>query len=203
MRDLAPRLPPERMRRLWQICAHLHGSLLNLSKLSGSLGVTGNTVRSYIDLLQGTFMLRVLPSDTPNVRKRLVRTRRVYVRDTGILHALLSIRTHDDLFGHPVYGASFEGFAIEQLLASARGYQASFYRTSSGAEMDLVLRRGSRTLAFEFKASSAPRVSRGFWNALDDLQPDATFVVAPVDETWPLAEGVRVVPPTELHALVA
>jgi len=194
------RMPPARLGRLWKMCAHIHGSLLNASKLADSLGVTSHTVRSYIDLLEHTFMLRVLLPDAPNLKKRLVKSPKIYIRDSGILHALLDIRTHDDLLSHPILGASFEGFAMENILAFAKDYEPSFYRTSAGAEIDLILRRGRRTLAFELKSSSVPRVSKGFWNALDDISPDEAYVVAPVKESYPMKGSVMVSPLQEIIA---
>jgi predicted AAA+ superfamily ATPase len=122
----------------------------------------------------------------------LVKSPKIYIRDSGILHGLLDIRTHDDLLSHPVVGASFEGFAMENILASAKGYDPSFYRTGAGAEIDLVLRRGRRVLAFELKSSTVPRVAKGFWNALEDISPEDAYVVAPVKESYPLKHGVTV-----------
>jgi len=194
------RMPPARLGRLWKMCAHVHGSLLNVSKLADSLGVSSHTVRSYIDLLEQTFMLRVLLPDSPNLKKRLVKSPKIYIRDSGILHALLDIRTHDDLLSHPVVGASFEGFAIENILAFAKNYEPSFYRTSAGAEIDLVLRKGRRILAFELKSATVPRVSKGFWNALSDISPDEVHVVAPVKEAYPMKGGVMVSPLEEVIA---
>ena len=194
------RMPPTRLGRFWKMCAHLHGSLLNASRLADSLGVSSHTVRSYMDLLEHTFMLRVLLPDTPNSKKRLVKSPKIYIRDSGILHTLLDIRTHDDLLSHPTLGASFEGFAMESILASARHYEPSFYRTSAGAELDLILRRGRRILAFEFKSSTVPRVSKGFWNALDDISPDEAYVIAPVKESYPIKGGVMVNPLQEIMA---
>ena len=188
------RMPPARLGRLWKMCAHIHGSLLNASKLADSLGVSSHTIRSYIDLLEHTFMIRVLLPDAPNLKKRLVKSPKIYIRDSGILHALLDIRSHDDLLSHPVVGASFEGYAMENILASARGYEASFYRTGAGAEIDLVLRRARRVLAFELKSATVPRVSKGFWHAVEDISPDAAFVVAPVRESYPLKNDVMVTP---------
>jgi predicted AAA+ superfamily ATPase len=193
-------LPPVRLGRFWRMCAHSHGSLLNASKLATSLGVSFHTVRSYMDLLEQTFMLRVLLPDAPNLKKRLVKSPKVYIRDSGILHALLDIRTHDDLLSHPLIGASFEGFAMENILAFARNYESSFYRTSAGAEIDLILRKGRRTLAFELKSSTVPRVSKGFWNALDDVSPDEAYVVAPVKESYPMKGGVIVSPLSKIIA---
>ncbi|MDY6950661.1 MAG: ATP-binding protein [Thermodesulfobacteriota bacterium] len=194
------RMPPARIGRFWKMCAHIHGSLLNASKLADSLGVSSHTVRSYIDLLEHTFMLRLLLPDTPNVKKRLVKSPKVYIRDSGILHALLAIRTHDDLLSHPILGTSFEGFAMENILAYAKDYEPSFYRTSAGAEIDLVLRRGRRTLAFELKSATVPRVSKGFWNALDDISPDEAYVVAPTKASYPMKGGVVVIPLQEILA---
>ncbi len=192
------RMPPARLGRFWKMCAHSHGSLLNASKLADSLGVSSHTVRSYIDLLSHTFMLRVLLPDTPNLKKRLVKSPKIYIRDSGILHTLLDIRIHDDLLSHPILGASFEGFAMENILAFAKNYEPSFYRTSAGAEIDLILRRGRRTLAFELKSSSVPSVSKGFWNALEDIAPDEAYVVAPVKESYPLRGDVMVRPLAEI-----
>ena len=194
------RMPPTRLGRFWKMCAHVHGSLLNASKLADSLGVSSHTVRSYIDLLEHTFMLRVLLPDATNLKKRLVKSPKIYIRDSGILHALLDIRTHDELLSHPILGASFEGFAMENILASAKNYEPSFYRTSAGAEIDLILRRGRRTLAFELKSSSVPRVSKGFWNALEDVSPDEAYVVAPVKESYPMKGAVMVSPLQEIMA---
>jgi hypothetical protein len=194
------RLPPIRLGRFWKMCAHIHGSLLNASKLADSLGVSSHTVRSYIDLLEHTFMVRVLLPDAPNLKKRLVKSPKIYIRDSGILHTLLDIRTHDDLLSHPIIGASFEGFAMENILAFANNWEPSFYRTSAGAEIDLILRKGRRTLAFELKSSTVPRVSKGFWNALEDLSPDEAYVVAPVKEPYPMKGDVMVSPLQEIIA---
>ncbi len=188
------RMPPARLGRLWKMCAHLHGSLLNASKLADSLGVSSHTIRSYVDLLEHTFMIRVLMPDAPNLKKRLVKSPKIYIRDSGILHALLDIRTHDDLLSHPIVAASFEGFAMENILASARSYEPSFYRTGAGAEIDLVLRRGRQVLAIELKSSTTPGVAKGFWNTLEDISPSEAYVVAPVKESYPIKHGVRVTP---------
>ncbi len=196
------RIPPARLGRLWKMSAHIHGSLLNSSKLADSLGVSSHTIRSYLDLLEHTFMVRVLMPDAPNLKKRLVKSPKIYIRDSGILHALLDIRTHDDLLSHPVLGASFEGFALENILAAARSFEPSFYRTGAGAEIDLVLRRGRRVLAFELKSSTVPRVNKGFWSALEDISPDDAYVVAPVKETYPIKHGVKVTPLLDIIAML-
>ena len=187
-------MPPTRLGRFWKMCAHSHGALLNASKLSASMGVSSHTVRSYVDLLSQTFMLRLLLPDSPNLNKRLVKSPKIYIRDSGILHSLLSIRSHDDLLSHPLIGASFEGFAMENIITFANKYEPSFYRTSAGAEIDLILRKGRQTLAFEFKSSTVPKVTKGFWHALNDISPDKAFVVAPVKEPYPIKGGVTVSP---------
>lgn len=200
-RDLAQlgvRVDTGRLGRFWRMVAHSHGSLLNASKLGDALGVSAHTVRSYLELLSHTFMVRLLPPDTPNVKNRLVKSPKVYLRDSGLLHALLDIRCQDDLLGHPIRGASFEGLAIENILSSLPGWRGSFYRTHAGAEIDLVLRRGRRTVAVELKAAAVPKVSRGFWSAVETLQPDAAHLVAPVPDAYPLREGVDVLPLNQL-----
>lgn len=196
------RIPPARLGRFWRMCAHVHGSLLNMSKLADALGVSVHTIRSYVDLLENTLMLSVLRPDAPNVKKRLVKSPKIYIRDSGILHALLDIRTHDDLLSHPAIGASFEGFAMENILALSSDFIPSFYRSSAGAEIDLILRKGRRTLALELKSSTVPKVSKGFWHALDDISPDAAYVVAPVNESYPLKGGVTVMPLADAMELI-
>lgn len=127
-----------------------------------------------------------------NLKKRLVKAPKVYLRDPGILHALLEIDTLEDLLGHPVAGASWEGFCLEQIISAKPGWRPSFYRTSSGEEIDQILERGRKKLAFEFKASMSPKVSRGFSNTLEILQPDHTWIVAPVPQSYPFQRDVTV-----------
>ncbi|MDJ0765403.1 MAG: ATP-binding protein [Myxococcota bacterium] len=184
------RLPPVRLGRFWRMCAHAHGSLANYSKLANSLDVSSPTIRSYLDVLQHTFMIRTLEPYAANVKKRLIKSPKVYIRDSGVLHTLLGIRTHDELLSHPGRGGSFEGFVIENTLAFANRCQASFYRTRAGAEIDLVLERGQHTIAIEIKASTAPRTSKGFRNALEDVAPDEAFIVAPIDDSFPIKGGI-------------
>ncbi len=199
--QLGYRVPAESVRRLWTMLAHSHGQLLNSSRLGQSLGWSHTTVRSHIDILQGASLVRMLPPLHANVRKRLVRSPKLYVRDSGLLHALLELEDWDDLLGHPVFGASWEGFALEQVLGALPRWRASFYRTAGGAELDLVLERGGRRLAVEFKASTAPKVTRGFHQARKDLGDPETWVIAPVAEPYPLREGVKVAPLTHLLAV--
>jgi len=189
---LGIRIPSTTIERTWKMCAHYHGQLLNLSRLGEALGVRHPTVRSYIDLLSQTFMLRLLPPLHVNLKKRLVKSPKIYLRDTGILHALLEVTTFDDLLGHPVVGASWEGLVIENVLAARPAWRGSFYRTAKGAELDLVLERGQQRIAIECKMSSAPKVTQGFWNALEDLGIGEAWIIAPVKESYPLGKGVTV-----------
>ena len=200
------RIPAETLERLWTMLAHSQGQLLNASKLAGSLAVSGPTVTTYIDLLADLLLVRRLPPLHVNVRKRLVKSPKVYVRDSGIVHALLGIASHDALIGHPVAGASWEGFVIENLLARApAGTKASFYGTRSGAEMDLVLEfpGGRETWAIEVKLGLAPKVARGFHSACEDIAPTSAFVVYAGAERYPLAANVEVIGLRELAAMVA
>jgi predicted AAA+ superfamily ATPase len=170
--------------------AHLHGQVLNMSSLANSLGVSSHTVRKHIDLLEGAFMARRLPPWSTNFGKRLVKSPKLYLRDTGILHALLRIETKTELLGHPVIGTSWESLCLENILAACkRKVSASFYRTAAGAEVDLVLESGSTRIAVEFKASSSPRPQRGFWSAVEDLGTERNWIIAPVSEGFPLRQA--------------
>jgi predicted AAA+ superfamily ATPase len=187
-------IPARRIERFWQMCAHVHGQLLNRSKLGESLGVSHHTIDSYLGLLEQTYLLRVLQSFHPNVKKRLVKSPKIFIRDTGLLHALLGIRSQNDLLGHPVYGPSWEGFVIENVTAVHRQWRPYFYRSASGAEIDLVLEKGQKRVAVEAKASTSPEVKRSFFNALEDAKIDEAWIVAPVDESYPYRKGVTVAP---------
>jgi predicted AAA+ superfamily ATPase len=194
--QLGFQIPAETMRRLWQICAHQHGQLLNLSNIGAALGFSHTTVRSYMDLLSQTFMLRLLPPYTANIKKRQVKSPKLYLRDSGLLHALLGIPNSDALLGHPIYGASWEGMVLEHILGKHQSKRAGFYRTSAGAEMDLVIEKGAKRIGLEFKASRTPQVTRGFWNALDDLNLERAYIIAPVKESYPVHKKVTV---TSVH----
>lgn len=184
---LAPRVSPPDIRRLWQMLAHVNGQLLNMATLANSLDVSGHTVRHHIDLLEGAFMARRLPPFHTNTGKRLVKSPKLYLRDTGVLHALLDIQTWEGLLGHPAFGASWEALCIETILARCkRNVRASFYRTARGAEIDLVLERGQERVAIECKASSSPRPRPGFWTALEDIKSTQNWIIARVDEPFPV-----------------
>ena len=200
--QLGPRIPAETLRRFWTMLAHSQGSLLNAAALGRSLGVSGKTVNSYLDLLVDLLLVRRLQPLHANVGKRLVKAPKVYVRDSGLVHTLLGLDDQEAVLGHPVAGASWEGFVLENLLLCAPGRsQAWFYRTTAGAEMDLVLDLpGGERWAIEIKRSSAPRLSKGFHQARADLHPHRSFVVYSGDERFPLLEGVEAIGASDLAA---
>jgi predicted AAA+ superfamily ATPase len=188
------RIPAKTLERFWKMCAHLHGQILNSSKLGESLGLSHHTVRSYVDLFDQTFVLRILRPYEPNLKKRLIKSPKIYLRDTGLLHALLGIEDHNDLLGHPVYGASWEGFVMENILSLLPDWTASFYRSSSGSEIDLILEKGKKRIVVECKVSTSPSLNRGFWNAINDLKIKEAWIIAPVKDSYPLENGVKVAP---------
>jgi len=191
-----PRIPAETLENLWIMLAHSQGQTLNASKLAASMGLSAPTITSYVDLLKDLLLLRKLPPFHANVKKRLVKSPKVYVRDSGLLHALLGIRKHDDLLGHPIAGASWEGFVMESLMAVIPEHtKASFYRTATGVEIDLVLEFGGTTgtWAIEVKRSESAKLERGNHVALDDIQPQKAFVVYPGTDRYPKADGIEAI----------
>ena len=196
-----PRIPAETLERLWVMLAHNQGTLLNASRLASGLGVSAPTVTSYIGLLVDLLLARRLPPFHANVGKRLVKSPKTYVRDSGLTHALLNIETYDDLLGHPVSGPSWEGFVIENLITAAPDRtRASFYRTAAGAEIDLLLEIGGRhgTWAIEIKRSLAAKPQRGFYQAVEDIQPAKAFVVHAGVDRYPLSESIEAISVREL-----
>jgi predicted AAA+ superfamily ATPase len=199
--QFGPRIPAETLERLWTMLAHGQGTLLNASRLASSLAVSAPTVTSYIDLLVDLLLVRRLRPLHPNVGKRLVKSPKIYVRDSGLVHALLGIEDYNELAGHPVVGPSWEGFVIENLLAAVPSRTtASFYRTAAGAEVDLVLEFPGRgeIWAIEIKRGLAARPTKGFHNAREDIQPARSFVVYAAEERYPVTEGVEAIGVTEL-----
>lgn len=199
-RDLAEfiqmRIPSETLARLWTMLAHEQGGLLTIAKLARSLAISAPAVTRYVDVLSGLLLVRRLPPFAANVRKRLVKSPRVYIRDSGLLHALLDVGSFHALAGHPVVGASWEGFVIENLLAvSHPRTRASFYRTAAGAEIDLVLEIPGfrKPWAIEIKRSLSPSLGKGFRSALADLAPERSFVVYAGNERYPVAESTEVI----------
>ncbi len=202
--QLGINVEPELMRRFWRMLAHQHGQLFNASSIAMSLGVAASTTTRYLDHLCNALVVRRLEPHHINIGKRLVKTPKVYVRDSGLLHSLLGIHEVNDLLGHPSTGASWEGLVIEQIAGHLPvGAQLSFYRTAAGAEMDVVVELGQKRMGFEVKFSSAPKVSKGFWQAKADLQLTHTHVVAPVQEGWPLQDDVSVIPVSEIPQRLA
>ena len=202
---LSPRLPAEALGRLWTMLAHSQGALLNASRLAGALGISANTVNRYLDTLTDLLLVRRLPPLLMNVGKRLVKAPKMYLRDSGLVHALLGLPSLDAVAGHPVVGASFEGFVIENLLAAAPELtHASFFRTAGGAEMDLVLDlpHGDRW-AVEIKWSRSPRPTRGFHFARETLTPARCFLVGSGPDRYPIGDGVEVIGLPELAAELA
>lgn len=200
--QLGPRVPAETLRRFWTMLAHAQGGLLNASALARGLGVDGKTIGAYLDLMVDLLLVRRLPPWSGNVSKRLVKAPKVYIRDSGLVHALLGLETRDDLLGHPVAGGSWEGFVIESLIMGApEGTNASFFRSGAGAECDLVLEipRGG-TWAIEVKRSTAPKASRGFWIAADDVGAVRRILVYPGAERWQSERGAEVLPVQEMLA---
>ena len=204
--QFGPRIPAESLRRLWTMLAHQQGGLLNAAALARALAVDGKTVAAYLDLLVDLLLVRRLAPWHGNVRKRLIKAPKVYVRDSGLVHALLGIGDREALLAHPVAGASWEGLAIESLIAAApRGTEPWFFRTAAGAEIDLLLRLPGRRKpwAIEIKRSLAPKIERGFHLACDSVKPERRLVVYGGSERFPLAEDVEAVSLTELCAEVA
>jgi len=201
--QLGIRVPALQLRRFWTMLAHSHAQLWNASRIAGSLGISAPTVRHYLDILEDTFIIRQVLPYYANVGKRVVKSPRVYIRDTGLLHALLMLRRLDDLQAHPSAGASWEGFVIEQIIASMPGdWQPFFYRTGAGAELDLLLldSRG-RTVGVEIKYSRVPAVSKGFWNAMNDAACMKGFIVYPGDESYPMGKDVVTLPVKNLSSI--
>ena len=183
------------MRRFWMMLAHWHGNIFNASELARSLDVSAPTVRRYLDILDGTFLIRTLQPWYANVRKRQVKSPKVYFRDPGVLHALLNLADAADLRSHPGVGASWEGFALEQVIQILRAdaSECAFWATHTGAELDLLIVRGaSERMAFEFKYSSAPKATRSMHTAIENLDLDRLTIVYPGDGAYPLTERIRV-----------
>ncbi|RLD63130.1 MAG: hypothetical protein DRJ01_04590 [Bacteroidetes bacterium] len=194
-------IPPETLHRLWKMIAHLNGQILNYSQLSNSLGYSDTTIRKYIDILSNTYMLRILQPYHFNIKKRLIKSPKIYIRDTGILNTLLNINDFNELFTHPVYGSSWEILCIENIINTFKNWEPFYYRTSNGNEIDLVLIRANKKIAIEFKTSTSPTVSKGFWNALDDLKTDMAFIIAPVKMAYPYKNNVWIYPINEFLKL--
>ena len=198
--QLASQVAPSALRRFWTVLAHFHGQIWNASEAARTLDVSMPTTQRWLELLEGALMIRVLRPFHANLLKRQVKAPKLYFRDPGLLHLLLGIRTERELLLHPRSGASWEGFALEEVLRCFRPDEAFFWATHSGAELDLLLLRGGRRIGVEFKRSDAPKVTPSMRAALEDLELDRLLVVTPGAQAWPLAAKIEVVPLTGLSA---
>ncbi len=192
--QLGIRVPAPALRRFWQMTAHFHGQIWNAQKVAQSMDITSPTAKHYLDILENTFILRVLQPYAPNVKKRLVKSPKIYFRDTGLLHNSLDILSSDALMGHITLGASWEGFAAEQIIRRASPFSKFyFYRTAGGAEVDLVeIRPDHRPILYEMKHSLAPKPSKGLHSAIADLNPESVHLVYPGSENYPIDSKVHV-----------
>ena len=202
--QFGPRAPAETLERLWMMLAHCQSGMLNASKLASNLSIASRTVGSYVDLLVDLLLFRRLKPLHNNIGKRLVKTPKIYIRDSGLLHALLGIKDYNELAGHPVVGESWEGFVIENILSVAPlGTKASFYRTSAGAEIDLVLEMPAGNIwAIEIKSGIRAKPSKGFYNAIEDIGSDRNFIVYAGKDTYSIAENIEVIPLPNIMQLI-
>jgi predicted AAA+ superfamily ATPase len=196
-------IPAETLRRFWTMIAHSHGLAWNASGIGRSLSVSDHTVRRYLDVLAGAFMLRILPPWHENLKKRQVKAPKVYLRDSGLLHTLLRLPTLHDLLGHPKLGASWEGFALEQILTAIETRDTYFWATHAGAELDLLVIHRGRRFGFELKHSEAPTVTRSMRVALDSLGLTRLWIVVPGGPAWELDERIAVTPLAEVASAFA
>jgi len=199
------RIPANQLRRFWIMLAHNQGQLWNASQIAKSLGVSAPTAKHYMNILEETFAVRELLPFYANVGKRLVKSPKIYFRDTGILHSLLNIHTFDDLQSNPIVGNSWEGFVIEEIVKILPdSFMPHFYRTSAGAEIDLVLTKSSKVEAVvEIKYSLTPKLLKGFWHSIDDLNPKYKIVVYPGSETYPTKNGTIIMSIKDIPAWIS
>jgi len=200
--QLGIRIPSSTLRRFWTMLAHYHGQILNLAEIARSLGSSEPTARRYLDILLGTYMVRQLPPWFENLKKRQVKAPKVYIRDSGILHALLGVMSAESLQSHPKLGASWEGFAIEQILQITGESDAYFWATHSGAELDLFIFHQGKRLGFEFKYSESPKTTKSMHIALEDLKLDHLYAVHPGKHPFPLTEKITAVPLESLFEIL-
>ncbi|MEM8895277.1 MAG: ATP-binding protein, partial [Bacteroidota bacterium] len=197
-------VPATRMRRLWTMLCHLQGDLINYSSVARSMDITSPTLKSYLDFMEGLFLIRRLQPWYGNLKKRLVKTPKIYIRDSGVYHTLLNISQYDQLLNHPDIGASWEAWVIENLLQHKPDLVIeSFYRSSAGAEIDLVLEAPNRTLAIEIKKSLAPKVSKGFHIAADDIKATERYVVYRGDIGFPISKDIQVITVREMQKIIS
>ena len=194
-------IPPAAMRRFWTMLAHYHGQIWNASELARSMGINDKTVREYLDVLTGTFMVRQLQPWHENIGKRQVKSPKIYLRDSGLLHSLLTLSDHHALTAHPKVGASWEGFVIEQTLLTLRPKDAYFWSTHQGAEIDLLLIHEGKRYGIEVKYSESPKVTKSIRIALNDLSLERVWVVYPGANAYPVEEAITVLPLADIGSL--
>lgn len=193
---------PVTMRRLWQMLAHYNGQTVDYTTLAKSLAVSSVTVKTYIDLLESTFMVEVVPSYTSNLGKRLVKAPKIYISDAGITAALLGLRNFEEMSGHPSFGAIWEQVVLSNLKGLFTEASFYFYRTSNGAEIDFVMKIRNIVFAIECKSSFSPTLSKGNYNAINDIAANYTFIVSPINTGWEMKQGIEVVSLDELEAKI-
>ncbi len=195
-------VPAATLRRFWTMIAHYHGQTWNAAEFARSLGTSEPTARRYLDIMAGAYMVRILPPWFENLGKRQVKAPKIYVRDTGLLHALLGVRSHEALLGHPKLGASWEGFVVEQLLATLRTRDAYYWATHNGSELDLMTVWNGKRYGFEVKYADAPGTTKSMHVALADLGLAHLWVIYPGEKRYNLTDNITVVPAREIPALV-
>jgi hypothetical protein len=196
-------IPAETLRRFWTMIAHYHGQVWNAADFARSLGTSENTSRRYLDILAGAYVVRILPPWFENIGKRQVKSPKIYIRDSGILHALLGLRVEADIQSHPKLGSSWEGFALEQVISLLESRDVYFWGTHSGAELDLLVFSGGKRYGFEFKYADAPERTRSMLSAMNDLSLKHLWVVYPGKDEYPLDETITVLPVRSLQGLGA
>jgi hypothetical protein len=187
-------VPAETLRRFWTMVAHYHGQVWNAAQFARSLSTSENTARRYLDILAGAYMIRILPPWFENIRKRQIKSPKIYIRDSGIFHSLLQLHTLADLQGHPKLGASWEGFALEQVLTALETRDTYFWATHAGAELDLLVMVSGKRYGFEFKYADAPGRSRSMHAAIQDLRLEKLWVLYPGQQEYALDERISVIP---------
>lgn len=196
-------IPSETLRRFWTMVAHYHGQVWNAAQLARSLGTSENTARRYLDILSGAYMIRILPPWFEDIRKRQVKAPKVYLRDSGLLHALLQLRSLSDVQSHPKLGASWEGFALEQVIGALESRDLYFWATQAGAELDLMVRIQSRRYGFEFKYADAPGTTRSMHIAVRDLSLEHLWIIYPGHQEYSLDDKISVFPLDSIPRLAA
>lgn len=180
------------MRKLWQMLAHINGQIINYATLGSSLGVSHTTARNYVELLSSTFMVHLLPPFFANIGKRLVKSPKIYLTDTGIANTLLGIVNFEQLAGHPSIGAAWEALVLSNLMACFPRFNFYFYRTGHGAEIDIIVESNKGIVAVECKAGLSPKLSKGTFTAINDLKPKIMLVICPVKKGWPMKPGIEI-----------